>query len=127
MDLFIDELVRTLLQALAPIVAAAVVGVLALAMKRIGLSISAENQARTEKLVHDAIFFAEERVSGYLKKGVKPVQSKLAIATQQVLDKIPGITQTEAEALIHTELPKLGIGAASFMRAVAVAATNDAK
>ena len=127
MDLVIDELVKTLLQALAPIIAAGVVAVLALIAKRIGISISAENQARTEKLVHDAIFFAEEKVAAFLKKGVSPAQTKLQIATAQVLDKIPGITPAEAEALIHTELPKLGIGAASFMRAVAVAATNETK
>jgi len=127
MDLFIDELVKTVLLALVPVVAGLVVSVLVRLFQRIGLQLSAENQARTEKLVHDAIFFAEEKVASAIKRGVKPVDTKLQTAVKQVLDKIPGITQDEAIVLITAELPKLGLGTAGFARSVVTAATNDTK
>lgn len=127
MNQVIDELVKTLLTAIAPVIAAGVVAVLALLMKKLGLQISAENQARTEKLVHDAVFMAEEHTAALVKKGITPVVPKLQAAVSHIVDKAPGITRAEAERLVEQELPKLGLGAASFTRSMVQAATNDTK
>ena len=127
MDLVIDELVKKVLQAIAPIIAAGIVAVLGLFARKIGLQISAENQARVEKMAHDAIFLAEEKVTALVKRGVTPMQTKLEMAITHLVDKVPGITVTEAEQIITAELPKLGLGAASFARSVVLAATNDTK
>ena len=49
------------------------------------------------------------------------------MATQRVLDRVPGITLDEAMQLIEQELLKLGLGAAGFSRSVVQVATNDTK
>src|SRR5688572_1150399 len=127
MDTVVDEFVKLMLQALAPVIAGAAVAVLALVFKKLGLQISAEQTARTEKIVHDAIFLAEERAAAAVKRGLTPALSKASTAVNHIVEKVPGITPTEAEQLIKQELPKLGLGASGFSRALVVAATNETK
>lgn len=127
MDLFIDEMVRTIMMALAPIIAGVVIAALVQVVRKIGFELTAESRARMEKMVHDAIFLAEEKVSAAIKRNVSPVASKMSIAVEHITNKLPGITDEEARQLVTQELPKLGLGASDFARSVVLAATNDSK
>jgi hypothetical protein len=129
MDAVIDEFVKVLLTAAAGIISAQVIAVLVKLFQKFNLHVSAEQQARIEKYVQDAILHTEEYFASALKRGATPVKKKIDMAVERVLDTVPGITATEARDLIVQELPRLNLGASavSFTRSVVVAATNDTK
>ena len=89
------------------------------ALKKLNLEVSGQQQAKIEYFVRQAVLEAEEW-------GAKRVQAKLPVVPKDkleralisVVDHVPNISTEEATALIHAELPKVSLGAASFMRAV---------
>lgn len=95
--------------------AVALVGLLVQVLRRMGVDINAAKRAQIEQVVADAIVRTEEWAAQ--KKlgsgGVRvPGGVKLATTIKDVLNRIPGIDDEEAAALVHSTLAKLGIGAA---------------
>lgn len=82
------------------------------------------SEAFAQEIARSGIALAEEAAAVYVKKfGQKMASSdKLDKALAFVLDKLPGISEEEAITLIKAELPKVGLGAAGFLSAVAAAA-----
>lgn len=93
-----------------------------------GLQLSAEKEAQVEKIVRDAILKAEEWAATRVKVGESTnAGQKLEQALADVVDKVPGISSQEAADLIHATLPKVGLGASTFLQGVRQAATGDAR
>mgnify|MGYP001612042807 CR=1 FL=1 len=88
------------------------------ALKKLNLEVSGQQQAKIEYFVRQAVLEAEEwgarRVQA--KFPVLP-KDKLERALASVVDRVPNISTEEAAALIHSELPKVSLGATSFLRA----------
>lgn len=127
MDSLMDTIVHQILTALAPVIAATIVAILVQFLRKLNLDLGAEQQAKVEKIVHDGVFLAQEKVARAAKMHMAPVGTKLGIAVEHVLEKMPGITSDEAKELVHQELPKLGLGASGFTGAVVTAATTGPK
>lgn len=105
------ELAVGIAAALAPVIAGLVVAILARALRRLGLEVSAWEQARLEKLVQDAILRAEEWAAARRKLGAAiPSSDVLRRATEDVAARVDGSPE-EIRQLIWQELPKLGLGA----------------
>ena len=120
------ELIRTVLAIATPVLVTLVTALLYKALKKAGLDLSAEKQAQLEYCVRQAILRAEEWGASRVKAQLPTTPTmKLEKALSDVVDKVPGITRTEAEQLIHAELPKIGAGAARFVGAVRSAATTE--
>src|SRR3972149_6691182 len=124
-DDLVLEVVRLALTILAPVLAALGSAVLVKMFQRVGLEVSAEKQARLEKIAQDAIFGAEEWAAGAIKRNLPvPSGAKLNQALARFLMRAPGVSEDEAAAIIHAELPKVGLGAVGFLRAVRQAAAT---
>jgi hypothetical protein len=83
--------------------------------KRIGLEVSAEQQARLEYLTRQAILKAEEIFTAKLRAGTgRDVTGadKLSFAIHD-LQRTARVDSETAANLIHAELPKVGVGATS--------------
>lgn len=79
------------------------------------------SESFAQEMVRSGIALAEETAAGYLRRVGEKIapEEKLAIAAAFVLKKLPGVSEAEAEDLIMAELPKVGLGAAGFLSAVA--------
>ncbi len=116
MDDVLVEVVKVVGAIAAPVLATLVTALLVKTLKKIGLEVDAEQQAKTEHLVRRAILRAEEWAATRVKAkyGTTTAEMKLQRAMQDVLEHVPGLTPPEAAALIHAKLPELQLGAASF-------------
>ncbi|OFW05634.1 MAG: hypothetical protein A3H96_11275 [Acidobacteria bacterium RIFCSPLOWO2_02_FULL_67_36] len=123
-DVLIDVL-KTVGTILAPILATLLTALAYKALKRAGLDLDAEKQAKLEYLARQAILRAEEWGANQLKTHLPATSGqKLQRAVTDLLDKVPGISDVEAAALVHAELPKVALGASGFLQAVRTAATT---
>lgn len=125
MDDLTTEVVKLVFAIVAPVLATLVTALLVRLFKKVGLQLDAERQAKLEKITHDAILRAEEVAATRLRAQL-PVtaKDKLETAIADILDRVPGVTADEAAALVHQQLPRVGLGAASFLTRVRQAATN---
>jgi hypothetical protein len=80
-----------------------------------------DDNAAIQAAVRSGIAFAEEQGASFLKTQGKKLDPsvKLNAAVERVLVKVPGITQAEAEGLVHEQLPQVSLGASSFLNATA--------
>lgn len=126
MDSVIEEVVRAVIQIVAPIIAGLVVVVLVAFVRKLGLEIGAEQEAKLRLHVQGAILAVEERAAAAAKHYSSRLDpsEKLAQAVESVMLRVPGITEAEATRLIHEELPKVAAGAAGFLGSVRNAATT---
>ena len=124
MDALLDELLKAVFVAVSGVVGTLLVALVAKLLQRIGLAVSAEQQAKLEKLAQDAVLATEEWARAKAKAELQKVlpEEKLTQAVTQLLAKVPGITQDEAVALVNQELPKLRAASAGFVRATTAAA-----
>ncbi len=119
-DSAMGEFVKLVFQALAPIVAGLIVALLVQMLRKIGISLSAERQAEVEKSAQDIILKWEEKAATAVKNHLAlPAGAKINGAVLDLIRKFPKVDAGEAENIIHAELPKIGLGAAAFLRATA--------
>lgn len=80
-------------------------------LKRAGLAVEAEEQAKIEKMAQEAILAAEEWARAELKaRGTKALpDAKLSEATETLMARVPSLSDDEADAVIHAQLAKLRV------------------
>lgn len=111
----LDQLFTELMKVLTPILVSLLVAAAGYAIRRLHLSVSAEQDAQLAYYANLAVLYAEEKAANYLKThGVKmdPI-SKLNMAVTQLLTKVPRIDQDEAVKIVQASLPGLKMGAAA--------------
>lgn len=116
MELLIDELVK----GLGALAVAALTAVLVKLFQRFGIALDAEKRDRLEAAARQAVARAEEWAAAQLKSKAAKVKIPGAIkferAVTDVLDRVPGVTREEAEAVVTAALPQMGLGAAAGAR-----------
>ena len=89
-------------------------------MTKFGMQVTEEKERAIRAAAQNAILFAEEwgakRIK--LRKMIVTGEEKIDLAIRNLLNKVPGISVAEAKELVEEELPKLGLGAASFIGAL---------
>jgi hypothetical protein len=119
LDTLLPEIVKTIIAALAPLIAAGLVWVIVQLARKLGLSISADQQAIIKVTAQDLIFRYEEQAAALMKDKIAvPADYKIRGAMTGLVDKFPNITREQARAIVEAELPKVGLGAAATFRAL---------
>lgn len=122
------QIVGFVISLATPVLATLATALMVKALQRIGLQVDAERKARLEYVASQAILRAEEWAAARLKANLPATGTeKLQAAMVDLTDRIPGISNEEASALIHATLPKLGAGAAAFLQGARQAATTGAR
>lgn len=116
MELLVDELVK----GLGALAVAALTAVLVKLFQRFGIALDAEKRDRLEGVARQAVARAEEWAAAQVKAKVSKVKipgaDKFEKAVTDVLDRVPGVTREEAEAVVTAALPQMGLGAAAGAR-----------
>jgi type II secretory pathway component PulK len=126
METLTDGVIQLAFTILTVLLVPLLTAILAKVLKRVGLSVEAEKQAKLEKLVQDAILATEEWARAQVKGKVLKIlpEDKLVRAVEQILAKVPGISEQEAIDLVNQELPKLRGAAGDFLKAASQAAAT---
>ena len=90
-----------------PILAVLITYIGVLLAKKIGLSVSADQQAKLEKQILDILVRAEELKAN----GKAPELDKLSWATGEIQRLAPKLDPNTIEDLVHSLLPRIGLGA----------------
>jgi hypothetical protein len=84
-------------------------------MKRLGLQADAERDAKLKATAESAVLEVEERVESAIKSGLTPAVEKSAMKLEQataiIVNKVPGVSDDEAESLAHEAVARVGLGA----------------
>lgn len=123
----LNEAVKSIIIASFGAIAPAIVALVVQLFRKANIELSQTQQMAMRAGIQDILIEVEEWASHRLKAQI-PVTSgqKLSRALEAIVDKFPNISEEEAETLVRTELPKLGLGAVSFLaEAAKAAATPD--
>lgn len=114
MSEMLQQLVTPLMTALAPVIAGLIVAALVQWLRKLGLELGAEQQAKLEMTVRNGVLSAEEWAARKAKQKA-PVSAgeKLDHAVELIQDKLPKMSTPDAVALVDQELPKLKMGASA--------------
>lgn len=129
MNDLLTEALRTILQTALAALVPMLIALIVQQLRKVGLQVNAEHQAKLEHYAQLAALEAEEWASQRIKAHIGQVlpREKLERAIATLLDRVPGITRQEATAIIHAQLPLLGAGAAAALGEVRRAATNGVR
>lgn len=111
----LEQVIEIVRSALAVTLAPLLVLVVVRIAKRLGLDLSAEQQAQLEKTAQDAILRAEEWAATKARESsaaIKPdpVQ-KLGVAVDHVKQELPNVPTAKVVAAIESNLARVGAGA----------------
>jgi hypothetical protein len=110
-----DATLHSILTVLFVAIGAGVLGLIAQTMIRLNLRLSAEQQAKLDYYVQQAIQFAEEKVEAMVKIKAQPIKekagAKLNEAIVYLMDKVPGIDLAKANELVTAGLGSSPFGA----------------
>jgi len=122
-----STLLPNILMIAATIIAGVFIWVLALGAQKLGISISADQQAMLKSTAKSAIYYAEEMVAkkyglaNLAGKGSEMLQAAITFATS----KIPGVDPDELNKEIHAALGAApGLGASGATGAPATTGTS---
>lgn len=122
MQPFVDQILGIVIQGSVALILPAIVAVLVQALRKYGIQIGAEQQARLQVIAENAVLAAEEWAVARIKRAVPTSDGeKFERAAEIVVSKVPGISDDEAHDLIHAALPKIGLGATDFLSKVRAA------
>lgn len=78
-----------------------------------GISLSAQKQALIDSTVQDLILRIEEEAAARIRAGLPRIAAgeKFELVLVDLVDKIPGLSREDAERIILSNLPKIGVGA----------------
>lgn len=125
MDQLIDEAVRTVLSFAAVLLAPLILGVLYRLFQRVGLQVSADQQAKLEKQLRDYLIETEEYFAARIKAKIAVTGAdKLRHFIELAIDRIPGMTPQDAAGYAQQLLPQIGLGAAIALRSLRQPAAN---
>ena len=121
------EFAKGFIAVLAPIVAGLVVALLVKWLKKVGLDLDAEKQAKAEYWVRQGILSAEEWAASRLKQGLADTpDAESAVKLQHAIDvavENTDLNVVQAETLVHAQLPQVKLGATAPDFTVAVQGT----
>lgn len=118
LDALLDGVLDVVILALSAAISAAIVGV----ARKYGLEL---DRKKTQRAVREVLNFVEEKSKLSEKLGRKlPSDEKMKMATTKLVDRVPGISQKEAEYLVTSHLREVGLGAAGGFLAGIVEATD---
>lgn len=107
-----DSLIDQVLGSLAAVLVSVLVALAVKVLKKVGLSLEADEQAKLEYFAAQGINKAKEMAAVKLKSAVTLSSAeKKAIALDHVLANVPDVTPSVAGAVITATLPQLGEGA----------------
>lgn len=113
----LEQVIEIVGSALAVTLAPLIVIVVVRIAKKLGLDLSAEQQARLEKTAQDAIMRAEEWAAQKVNQSggiVKPDSiQKLGVAVDHVKQELPKVATAKVVAAIESNLARVGAGASS--------------
>ncbi len=109
----IHDLLQSVLEGLACLVAAAVVWLIKIAIARMGASLDAEREARIRTLAAEAALAVEETFARKVNAEGKIITGadKLAAAVRAVVERAPGVSQAEAAQAVLAMLKGADMGA----------------
>lgn len=114
-----DVIVSELVQVVGSVLAAALVALVVRLLQKVGLQIDAEKRAHLEAAAVQAVARAEEWAAAQVKAKLAkkiPSAEKFERAVADVLDRVPGVDRAEAEAIVTSALPAMGVGASAGVR-----------
>lgn len=115
----------TLLSALAAIA----VPIAVQYIRKLGLQISAEQEAQIRTTAEGAVLRAEEIIEAQIKTHGTPIvrsgADKLEIAATAIMEKVPGVTRPEAEAIATEAVARVGLGATDLAGKLAAASRDS--
>lgn len=123
-----DELIKIIISTLGVAFGTALTALVIQLLRKAGIDLSAEQRAKLETIAQQGILLVEEKAAAAAKAGIANISpgDKFRAATEHLVSKMPGVTKTEAAEIVMSELPKLGLGATDFAKAVLVKATTVA-
>jgi len=112
-----NQLVELIVGSAVSVAAPAIAGVAVKLFQKLRFDVDEAKRRKIEATVIDVLYEAEEWAADRLKAKL-PVQSgqKLSRAVTKLVDKIPGISEAQAEALVRQTLPLLSMGASWALR-----------
>lgn len=126
MQEILNELVKSVLVASVGLLGPLVVGLVVQMFRKANVELSQSQQDQVRSVVQNILLEVEEWASHRIKAQVQVTSgAKLERAIESIVEKFPGISEAEAEKLVREELPKIGLGAVSFLAAAAKAATTN--
>ena len=126
LNAFFSELAITVLSVVLSLLAGFLtMGVRSLA-KKWKINMTATQEAWTDHQIQKLILALEEEGAQRIKAGLPKLASgdKFESAVEGALAKIPGISPEEAEALVLSNLPKVGAGAIAALQRIREAARS---
>lgn len=125
MESIFQQLAELILQVVMAVAAPALTAILIQGLRLISVQLSVAQEQKIRDVVAHAVLEVEEWASARIKAEL-PVSSgqKLSRAVEKIVDKVPGVSPEEAEVLVREELPKVGLGAVSFLAKTAKAAVT---
>gem|GEM_PF-3371828 len=117
METLMNQLVELIVGSAVSVAAPAIAGVAVKLFQKLRFDVDEAKRRKIEATVIDVLYEAEEWAADRLKAKL-PVQSgqKLSRAVTKLVDKIPGISEAQAEALVRQTLPLLSMGASWALR-----------
>jgi hypothetical protein len=102
-----DELIRQTTQLLGAVLAAALVALVTQGLRKLGLSITMDQQAQLERTVRLGVGYAEEQARAHLAQTNDrlPGTSKQLMAASFVMEALPHSDETAVHQLIQAVLP----------------------
>lgn len=121
----LNELVKSVVVASIGLVGPMIVALLVQLFRKAKVELDAAQEATLRSVVQNVLLEVEEWAAHRLKASI-PVTSgqKLGRAIEAIVEKIPNVSEEEAEQLVRQELPKVGLGAISFLEQAAKAASS---
>ena len=93
--------------------------------KKAGFELKKSHERWVHEIAQKAILWVAEKAAQKAKlKEKMPSGRKLELAAMKLVEKVPGISMTEAREIVETNLADLGEGAASSFRALSEAAAT---
>lgn len=98
-------------------------------IRKLGLQISAEQEAQVRSTAEGAVLRAEEIIESQIKSHGTPIvrsgADKLEIAATAIMEKLPGVTKPEAEDLAKEAVARVGLGATDLAGKLAAASRTS--
>jgi hypothetical protein len=125
----LDTVVDSVVKAAGALLLFAALWVARLLAKKLNVELDAAREEMIRLAVDSAINWVEEKAADALKKGLTGMSAaaKLEAAVARTIQKVPGITRSEAVNLIHERMKPLGVGASETFRIVVEEALDDEK
>jgi hypothetical protein len=110
------QLIELVVSGAVSVAAPALAGVAIKLFQKLRLDVDDARRRDIEAVVSNILFEVEEWAAERLKAKL-PVNSglKLSRAVTQIVDKVPGISEAQAEQLVRQLLPKLLMGATAAL------------